>query len=218
MTELLDLYQYELIPHPDYLETTRVLTLLPGTEEEPLRGTLTPMSTTNPGPFEALSYVWGRHATWETMEVDGKAVKLTTSLAVTMKRLRFHDQPRVIWADQICINQQDLTERGQQVRHMSSIYQKASRVLVWLGEDTDGRARIAFELVRSLAAISEDPLLLRQFKEKQAENFDWFPEEYWVSLAELFRKPWVSCSRPRGCIFANLHAVRPQVDPPRNRN
>ena len=191
MTEPRELYQYELIPHPDYLETTRVLTLSPGNWTDPLSGALTTMSTIDPGPFEALSYVWGRHHSWDTIAVDGKLVKLTTTLAVMLRRLRHPDQPRVIWADQICINQEDLIERSQQVRHMNSVYQKASRVLVWLGDDTTGHAEKAFDLIRSLTAISQDTLLLKQFKEKQA-SFDWFPDEYWVSLSELFRQPWVS--------------------------
>ena len=40
--------------------------------------------------------------------------------------------PRIIWADALCINQGDVRERSQQVRKMSSIFQKATRVIVWL--------------------------------------------------------------------------------------
>ena len=78
---------------------------------------------------------------------------------------------------------------------MNSIYQKASKVLVWLGEDQDEHADQAFALIKSLAAISQDPLLLKQFKEKQS-NLDWFPSEYWISLCDLFKQPWVSSTHP----------------------
>ena len=39
--------------------------------------------------------------------------------------------------DAICINQDDLAEREQQVRLMPGIYHKANRVLVWLGDASD---------------------------------------------------------------------------------
>lgn len=38
-----------------------------------------------------------------------------------------------IWIDQICINQQDDTERGHQIALMGEIYSSARQVLVWLG-------------------------------------------------------------------------------------
>lgn len=39
-----------------------------------------------------------------------------------------------LWADALCINQNDLAERSSQVKLMSEIYRAASRTLVWLGE------------------------------------------------------------------------------------
>lgn len=45
-----------------------------------------------------------------------------------------------LWIDAICINQNNDSERAHQVRLMADIYQKASRVLVWLGpayQDSD---------------------------------------------------------------------------------
>ncbi len=187
-------YRYKAIAHPDYLYTTRVLTLAPGKPPDPLSGNLAALNLTDHVPFEALSYVWGRHTSWDSIVCDGKDIQLTTNLAIALKRLRHPTEDRVIWVDQICINQKDLVERSQQVRHMNSIYQKASKVLVWLGEDQTGDAERAFALIRSLSAISQDALLLQQFKEKQG-SLDWFPSEYWISLGELFKRPWVS--RPR---------------------
>jgi hypothetical protein len=42
-----------------------------------------------------------------------------------------------LWTDAICINQQDLDERGHQVQLMGSIYRNAHMVIVWLGTDDD---------------------------------------------------------------------------------
>ncbi|KAI4290026.1 MAG: hypothetical protein L6R35_000693 [Caloplaca aegaea] len=46
------------------------------------------------------------------------------------------DLPDYIWADGICINQQDKEERGKQVPLMGEIYPNCAIALVWLGKDT----------------------------------------------------------------------------------
>ena len=38
------------------------------------------------------------------------------------------------WSDAVCIDQDNQTERAQQVQSMAKIYCKANRVIVWLGE------------------------------------------------------------------------------------
>lgn len=41
-----------------------------------------------------------------------------------------------LWVDAVCINQEDLDERGQQVAIMHSIYTTSASVLIWLGDAT----------------------------------------------------------------------------------
>jgi hypothetical protein len=188
------LYHYETIPSPANREFARVLDLAPGEPAEPLRGSLRRMSVSNPGPFEALSYVWGRNHVPDTIICDDKTLPITSSVAVALRRLRSTTDTRTIWVDQVCINQQDLVERSQQVRHMNSIYQKASRVLVWLGLDHGDDAARAFELTKSLAAVSDDPVLREEFRSRLADgDLTQFAEQDWVSLGWLFKLPYVSC-------------------------
>lgn len=40
---------------------------------------------------------------------------------------------RVLWIDAICIDQNNISEQTDQVRHMKHIYTSADRVLIWLG-------------------------------------------------------------------------------------
>jgi hypothetical protein len=51
--------------------------------------------------------------------------------------LRRRSDSRRLWIDQICINQNDIQERGAQVQLMRDVYQKAISTIVWLGEPKD---------------------------------------------------------------------------------
>lgn len=44
----------------------------------------------------------------------------------------------LLWIDALCIDQQNLTEKSQQVAMMNKIYSRANEVLVWLGDDCKG--------------------------------------------------------------------------------
>ena len=62
---------------------------------------------------------------------------LGSSLYYALHHLRQPDQSRYLWIDAICINQEDLDERSQQVGLMRQIYSQASHVVVWLGPEAD---------------------------------------------------------------------------------
>ena len=70
-----------------------------------------------------------------------RGLAVTENLHSALKRLQLPNQPRLIWADAICINQEDIDERGSQVRLMKDIYRRASSVVIWLGEaiEVDGK-------------------------------------------------------------------------------
>lgn len=51
--------------------------------------------------------------------------------------MRLEDKPRMLWADTICIDQGNLSEKRFQVQQMAYVYRNAERVLVWLGRPAD---------------------------------------------------------------------------------
>lgn len=67
--------------------------------------------------------------------------------------------PRKLWADAICINQDDFTERAQQVTTMPLIYQHAKRVVIWLGPVTPKRRN-------SVAKIQEIQRSINQLRQQ----------------------------------------------------
>jgi hypothetical protein len=61
-------------------------------------------------------------------------LRVATNLEQAIKHIRSKFAPIFLWADAICINQEDQREREHQVTLMSQVYQKAERVFIWLGE------------------------------------------------------------------------------------
>ena len=117
-----------------------------------------PDSGDGPHLYEALSYVWGSPAKPRFVSTEEGSLAITRNLHAALVRLRDCSFPRIIWADGICINQEDLQERGHQVQMMALIYAKAIRVIVWLEEtlegDTTTNSDKALEAIR-IAAQNE---------------------------------------------------------------
>lgn len=89
---------------------------------------------------EALSYTWGNAPRdFPIILVNGtgevRTVCVGPSLYAGMRRLRHLSEERVLWIDQLCINQDDKDEQSQQVLLMGDIYGRAKQTVVWLGEE-----------------------------------------------------------------------------------
>lgn len=109
-----------------------------------------------------------------------------------------------LWIDAICINQQDLQEKNEQVSVMDRIYSQAFYVTIWLGRD-DGTGAAASEAVSelfSMAATTRTPADVN-FEPYQAMDsvicqqagLPYINEFEWMSLAALylrqqFRRIW----------------------------
>lgn len=83
--------------------------------------------------YEALSYVWGSEAKKQIILVDGQRLFITANLADALDHLHDSRGSRKLWVDAICINQNDIPERNDQVRSMTEIYTRARNVVVWIG-------------------------------------------------------------------------------------
>jgi hypothetical protein len=206
-------FQYEPMGKGSFV---RMLILHPGQRNDPLKGKLelfevgpstsvecaeSPLASAS---YEPLSYVWGPppsngdHKIFINTSTSYGSLQLTASLYAALRRLRYADQERRLWADQICINQQDLAERGQQVQFMNMIYKHANHVLVWLGQDEigpDGEsvAKPAFNLVRELDETFRDEVKKNEFHAEYytEQALDRQSRDRWVPLDHLTKIPWV---------------------------
>ncbi|CAF3618224.1 unnamed protein product [Fusarium graminearum] len=97
-------------------------------------------------PYEALSYVWGFDNKPCSITVNSGDLRIGSNLHAALSSLRHSTLERIIWIDALCINQDDMTEKGQQVQSMAKIYAKANCVIVWLGEAADESDRALLEI------------------------------------------------------------------------
>ena len=131
---------YQDLPLSEDGLQVRLLQLLPGTGDDPVRCKLVVRRVTAFSKYEALSYTWGGVETAETMTVNGLPHNITTNLWAALWYLRHKSRRRRLWVDAVCIDQTNLSERASQVMEMGQIYRNAERVLLWLGPgdpDTD---------------------------------------------------------------------------------
>lgn len=85
------------------------------------------------GDYEALSYSWDVAMGQGYVRLSGKLRKVSANLVHALAQLQNDDTDRILWADQLCINQDSAIELADQISQMRTIYARASRVIVWLG-------------------------------------------------------------------------------------
>jgi hypothetical protein len=132
--------------------------------------------------YEALSYTWRNpDFTWVDIMVDGRLYSIPGNLHEALQFLRLRDHERVLWIDAICINQRDMEERRHQVALIRDIFQYASRVCVWLGQE-DESSRTAMQFIGKLGQVSDLDSIVRD------SSFD----EEWRAVVRLICLPWFS--------------------------
>jgi hypothetical protein len=97
--------------------------------------------------YEALSYTWGQPDLVFPIECNGLLCHVTPNLGAALRPLRYPDKHRYLWADCLCINQDDDKEKAAQIGILFTIFHKADRVVAWLGEELE-RTCLAFALLR----------------------------------------------------------------------
>jgi hypothetical protein len=115
----------------------RLLTILPGKDGDEIKCSLETVSLDHNPSYEAISYVWGDPAEKRDIVVDDSIFSVTRNLFAALEQFRYSDRPRALWVDAVCINQEDLDERGSQLVLMGRIYSQCATCQVWLGREDD---------------------------------------------------------------------------------
>ena len=132
----------------------RVLILDAGIGEASLSGQLQHVFLDEPNRlrYETISYAWGATALVGRIRVSGRLTCIPASTVSALRCMRLSNEPRALWIDCICIDQQDDSERNHQVAIMSDIYSNSQQTLSDIGED-DGTVGKAFEDISSLYEV-----------------------------------------------------------------
>ena len=193
--------QYQCRPLDVALKQIRVLRVQPGSHSEQVAALVEHVSleqTPVPTPYEAISYVWSVVKGTSTVSLDGEDVIVSAAAEEALKAMRYRDRERVLWIDAICINQNDLQERGRQVALMGDVYSKASQSLIWLGKADERTSKAIAGLETIHQQLSEETDGGRNFRKVlygKAYIFEYstvpLPEGLdFDAIKALFRRPW----------------------------
>jgi hypothetical protein len=151
----LDYYQYK----PLVSSEIRLIKILPG---KALAFELLHCSLTDAPPYCALSYTWGAEGGCDTIRLDDRRFSLTKNLFQALCHLapRVRSLGFLLWVDAICINQEDIEERSQQVVLMREIYQQARVIKIWLGAPLEHKLNtLAFIKILELGELMAEVLI-----------------------------------------------------------
>ena len=111
---------------PDYVSSCEADPLIECTSETKQLGSC---------PHTALSYTWGPEYPSHSILLDGQTTHVRDNLCQFLRYASSSPrlQATAFWIDALCINQQDVKDRNQQVRQMGEIYARAEKVIIWLG-------------------------------------------------------------------------------------
>ena len=131
---------YGSAPIDTQRQEIRLLHVLPGSWNMPLRTQIKTASLLDELHYKALSYVWGQENEKCEIFIDDSKLVIKPRLFTVLVRVRAHggDQVQILWVDALCIDQNNTLERNHQVSLMHEIYSKCSLCYVWFGEVSRG--------------------------------------------------------------------------------
>lgn len=116
-------------------------------DDDVISGKLVHASLLEPPKYSALSYCWGDEETMVEAFMNGIRTSITVNLDTALRYFR-QTKINAIWADALCINQSDLTEKSLQVRFMKQIYHEAEMTIAWLGDAQDDKAEQSLKCLK----------------------------------------------------------------------
>lgn len=178
----------------DYLDNGefRLIILSPERQDDPedmVRCEMFTCLLNNSPPYFALSYAWGDVSDQREILMGREEITMSVpaSLQVALRALRDPRRSVLLWADAISINQQNSSEKAEQVQLMTRIYKKAESVAIWLGPrsaDSD----LGMELIEKVSDGADFPQEITKrtsapFSEKNfAAVVALFDRDYWHRL------------------------------------
>jgi hypothetical protein len=144
--------------------------------------------------FDALSYTWGPPVVGDDWKpgsqyvyFSGHHIPVTGNLFDALLAISCSSgigRLVYIWADALCINQKDTSERSSQIALMASIYSRANIVRIWLGRSRNQEVETFFRE----AAGGQVPDLLTSNENEYLQGFNVVMIYSWWSRLWVYRK------------------------------
>lgn len=142
-------------PLDRHQRTIRLIELHPGHIHAPIQCEIKHANLSESPHYVAVSYAWGHKCRSELqIWVNSRLCYARPSLWAMLQALRDPLEPRTLWIDALCINQNNKLERNHQVGMMGIIYTQADHVIVWLGRSQDN-SDTAFDFMNNLRPSEE---------------------------------------------------------------
>lgn len=122
---------FEYIPLKNPSTTIRLLQVRKDLEQNCVSCELRQVAVAGAKYF-ALSYTWGLEPSTYLIKVNGRDVWIRPNLWSFLRYAQQYLRGKEIWVDAICINQDDISEKNQQVAMMGKTYAGAEKVVGWV--------------------------------------------------------------------------------------
>ncbi|KAK5444252.1 hypothetical protein LTS15_010367 [Exophiala xenobiotica] len=211
-------FNYDTVPVDQKRQEIRLIMLHKAEHDKSLECTMKCFALTECPPYDPLSYVWGSGKKTPIL-CNGARLDILPNLCLALKQYRSdlnmgdhaeesgpEEEPpesmrpstKWLWADAICIDQDNDGEKSWQVQLMREIYKRGQITWIWLG-NSDKRTAEAFGLLHTLLYVKtrqEDVSDKRTFFEiswQERERLG-FPAIYissdYRSLSRLLHRDW----------------------------
>lgn len=142
------------------------------------------VSLDNAPEYIALSYHWGDPApACEWLYLDGKSLLLTNSVDEFLSHFARDHMNQLFWIDALCINQENIEEKQDQIAMMGDIYKRSSKVLVWLGLPNR-------HIINAFAAFRHLEPVFRGYRINNRWALETMSYDSWRDIARLLNRPW----------------------------
>jgi hypothetical protein len=142
--------------------------------------------------YIAVSYAWGASKPNKMLETDdGTLILITSNLWDFLSAQSKELAGKLLWIDQICINQMDLSERACQVRIMSRIFENATETIIWLGNEDDDTEH-AFQRIQHFANLPEETVDILRVGTLSYPPDRAFVNGHGKSLRNILGRSWFS--------------------------
>lgn len=133
----------------------RLLCILPAeSNSDPIQCTMEWHDLSSLPSYKAISYTWGSQTRTHAILVNNSRAEVTQTAHDVLVRARSSWRRQTVWIDAICIDQSSSADKLTQLPLMPLIYERATKVIVWLGPCNPNTAALAVRLVDRLFVIN----------------------------------------------------------------